>query len=295
MDSSLPGAYTMFRSGRDFTLRDSIHVLRIVTIALLLLVLSFDVSLEPLGRASSQAPQPSSVPRDSALVTDLVYANRILYDQGVLDGFGHVSVRDEKNPSRFLLSRSMAPGLVTTKDILAYDLEGTPIDAAGRAVYLERFIHAAIYRARPDVKAVVHSHSPSLIAFSVTGTSLRPVYHLSSFLGAGTPIFDIRDAAGMTDMLIRDNHLGDALAKVLADKSVALMRGHGAVVIGNSVQQAVYRLIYTDINARVQMDAARLGTITFLSPEEAAKSAAMLDAQVPRAWELWKSRIGKIE
>ena len=189
----------------------------------------------------------------------------------------------------------MAPGLVTTKDILEYDLEGSPIDPRGRAVYLERFIHAAIYRARPDVKAVVHSHSPSLIAFSVTGTRLRPVYHLSSFLGAGTPIFDIRDASGMTDMLIRDNHLGDALAKVLGNKPVALMRGHGSVVVGDSIPQAVYRIIYTDINARLQMDAARLGAITFLSPEEAAKSAAMLDAQVPRAWELWKSRIGKIE
>lgn len=232
---------------------------------------------------------------ESALIEDLVYANRILYDQGVMDGFGHVSVRDEKNPQHFLLSRSMAPGLVTTKDILEFDLGGTPINAAGRGVYLERFIHAAIYRARPDVKAIVHSHSPSLIVFSVTGAGLRPVYHLSSFLGAGVPVFDIRDAAGMTDMLIRDNHLGDALAKVLADKPVVLMRGHGSVVVGNSIPQAVYRIVYTDVNARLQMDAARLGTIKFLDPEEAAKSAATLDAQVPRAWELWKSRIGKIE
>jgi ribulose-5-phosphate 4-epimerase/fuculose-1-phosphate aldolase len=263
------------------------HLFRIATIALLFLVV-----VPSFEGQSSQAPPANHA---SSLIEDLVYANRILYDQGVLDGFGHVSVRDEKTPAHFLLSRSMAPGLVTTKDILEYDAEGTPIDSGGRAVYLERFIHAAIYRARPDVKAVVHSHSPSLIAFSVTGTSLRPVYHLSSFLGAGTPIFDIRDAAGMTDMLIRNNQLGDALAKVLADKPVALMRGHGSVVVGNSIPQAVYRLIYTEINARLQMDAARLGSITFLSPEEAAKSAATLDAQVPRAWELWKSRIGKIE
>ena len=263
---------------------------RIATIALLLLMAV--AALEITRSQTSQAPDGS---RESNLIQDLVYANRILYDQGVLDGFGHVSVRDENNPAHFLLSRSIAPGLVATKDILEYDLQGTPIDAAGRAVYLERFIHAAIYRARPDVKAVVHSHAPSVIAFSVTGTSLRPVYHLSSFLGAGTSIFDIRDAAGMTDMLIRDNHLGDALAKVLADQPVALMRGHGCVVVGNSIPQAVYRVIYTDINARLQSEAARLGRITFLSPEEAAKSAANLDAQVPRAWELWKSRIGKIE
>ena len=265
-------------------------LLRIATIALLFLVAVPSSEVTP-----SQTPQPSAVSPESPLIEDLVYANRILYDQGVLDGFGHVSVRDEKNPLHFLLSRSMAPGLVTTKDILEYDLAGAPIDAGGRAVYLERFIHAAIYRARPDVKAIVHSHSPSLIAFSVTGTSLRPVYHLTSFLGAGTPIFDIRDAAGMTDMLIRDNHLGDALAKALADKPVVLMRGHGSVVVGNSIPEAVYRVIYTDVNARLQMDAARLGAITFLSPEEAAKSAATLDAQVPRAWELWKSRTGKIQ
>jgi HCOMODA/2-hydroxy-3-carboxy-muconic semialdehyde decarboxylase len=265
------------------------------TIALLLFLVAVPSFESSPKNQASQTPQLSAGNQESSSIEDLVYANRILYDQGVLDGFGHVSARDAKNPVHFLLSRSMAPGLVTTKDILEYDLEGEPINGRGRPVYLERFIHAAIYRARPDVKAVVHSHSPSLIAFSVTGTSLRPVYHLSSFLGSGTPIFDIRSAAGMTDMLIRDNQLGDALAKVLAEGPVALMRGHGSVVVGNSIEQAVYRVIYTEINARLQMEAARLGSISFLAPEEAAKSAGTLDAQVPRAWELWKSRIGKIE
>lgn len=141
---------------------------RIATIALLFLV-----AAPAFEKQSSPTPQSSAASQQSTLIEDLVYANRILYDQGVLDGFGHVSVRDEKNPAHFLLSRSMAPGLVTSKDILEYDLEGAPIDSGGRAVYLERFIHAAIYRARPDVKAVVHSHSPSLIAFSVTGTRVR--------------------------------------------------------------------------------------------------------------------------
>lgn len=271
--------------------KDAIVLSRITTFALLSLL-----AVPLFGtQSSAPAPQSSNATGASILVEDLAYANRILYDQGVIDSFGHVSVRDEKNPAHFWLSRSLAPGLVTTRDILEYDLDGSPVDPRGRAVYIERFIHAAIYRARPDVRAVVHSHTPSLIAFSVTRTSLRPVYHLSSFLGAETPIFDIRDAAGMTDMLVRDNHLGDALAKVLADKPVALMRGHGCVVVGKSIQEAVYRIVYTDVNARVQMDAARLGSITFLSPEEAAKSAANLDAQVPRAWELWKSRIGKID
>src|ERR1700682_2954294 len=268
------------------------RVFRIATIALLFLtpVPSFE-------RQSSAAAQHSPSSQESALIEDLVYANRILYDQGVLDGFGHVSVRDEKNPQHFLMSRSMAPGLVTTKDILEYDADGAPIDAAGRAVYLERFIHAAIYRARPDVKAVVHSHSPAVIPFGVTGTVLRPIYHMSAFLGAGAPIFEIRDTAGMTNLLITDNKLGDALAKSLGDGTVVLMRGHGSVAVGDSIQQVVHRAIYTEVNARLQAEAARLGPINFLTPEEAAKADAQTDskASLSRPWELWKARVGKIE
>jgi ribulose-5-phosphate 4-epimerase/fuculose-1-phosphate aldolase len=243
---------------------------------------------------SPQTPASPGAP-DSALISDLVYANRILYDQGVVDGFGHVSVRSDKDPSRFLLARSMAPGLVTASDILEFDMNGAPIDARGRAVYLERFIHAAIYRARPDVKAIVHSHSPALIPFGVTGTILRPIYHLSGFLGAGAPIFEIRETAGMTDLLIRDSKLGDALAKKLGDQAVVLMRGHGSVAVGNSIPQVVYRAIYTEVNARLQAEAARLGAINFLTPEEAAKAAAANDPLISRPWELWKARIGKIE
>lgn len=239
--------------------------------------------------------QVSTAPPDAKLVEDLVYANRILADQDVLDGFGHVSARDDKDPSKFLMARSMAPGLVTSGDILEYDREGEPIDARGRAVYSERYIHAAIYRARPDVMAIVHSHSPEVIPFTVTGMPLRPVYHMSAFLGAGTPIFDIRDAAGMTDMLVRDNRLGDALAKSLGNNAVVLMRGHGYVAVGNSVPQVVFRAIYTQINARLQAQAAQLGAIEFLSPEEAVKAGMALDAAVLRPWELWKARVGKIE
>jgi HCOMODA/2-hydroxy-3-carboxy-muconic semialdehyde decarboxylase len=189
----------------------------------------------------------------------------------------------------------MAPALVTAADILAYDRDGAPLDAAGRRVYLERFIHAAIYRARPDVNAIVHSHSPSLIPFGVTGTPLRPVYHMSAFLGAGAPVFDIRNAAGATDMLIGDNRLADALAKSLGDRAAVLLRGHGAVNVGNSVQQAVFRAVYTETNARLQAEAMRLGTVTYLSPEEAARAAAAVDGQLTRAWDMWKARIGKIE
>ena len=243
---------------------------------------------------AAQAPVSSSA-LDPKLVEDLVYGNRILADQGVLDGFGHVSARSDKDPSRFLMSRSLAPGLVTSRDILEFDMMGEPVDARGRAVYLERFIHAAIYRARPDVKAIVHSHAPEVIPYGVTGTPLRPLYHLSAFLGAGTPIFEIRDAAGMTDMLIRDNNTGDALAKSLGNSAVVLMRGHGFVAVGKSVPQVVFRAIYTQINARLQGEAARLGPIKFLSPEEVAKAGLANDATVSRPWELWKSRVGKIE
>lgn len=246
--------------------------------------------------ASTRAPQvPASSGADPRLVEDLVYANRILYDQNVLDGFGHVSVRSDKDPNRFLLARSMAPGLVTAGDILEFDRNGEPIDPHGRAVYIERYIHAAIYRARPDVKAIVHSHSPVLIPFGVTGTVLRPIYHMSAFLGSGAPIFEIRDAAGATDMLIRDNQLGDALAKSLGDGAVVLMRGHGSVAVGNSIPQVVYRAIYTQINARLQAEAAQLGPIKFLTPEETAKAVVATESMVARPWELWKSRIGKIE
>jgi ribulose-5-phosphate 4-epimerase/fuculose-1-phosphate aldolase len=244
-----------------------------------------------------QATVPAVSAPDSKLIEDLVYANRILYDQGVVDAFGHVSAREDKDPSRFLLARSVAPALVTKSDILEFDRNGEPIDARGRAVYLERFIHAAIYRARPDVKAIVHSHSPAVIPFGVTGTILRPIYHMSAFLGAGAPVFEIRNGAGMTNMLITNNQLGDALARTLGDGTVVLMRGHGSVAVGDSILQVVHRAIYTEVNARLQAEAARLGPINFLTPEEAAKADAQTDslASISRPWELWKSRIGKIE
>lgn len=249
----------------------------------------------PCAVARPQAPAANAGARDPKLVEDLVYANHILYGQGVVDGFGHVSARSDKDPNRFLLSRSMAPALVTSADILEFDLNGEPLDAHGRGVFLERYIHAAIYRARPDVRAVVHSHSPAVIPFGITGTPLRPVYHVSAFLGAGAPIFEIREAGGATDMLIRDNKLADALAKTLGERSVALMRGHGFVAVGNSVPQVVFRAIYTEVNARIQAEAARLGPVNFLSPEEAAKATETMDTQMPRAWELWKAHVGKIE
>jgi ribulose-5-phosphate 4-epimerase/fuculose-1-phosphate aldolase len=172
----------------------------------------------------------------STLIADLVVANRILFTEGVLDGFGHASVRDARDPARFWLARSMAAGLVEARDIMQFDMDGAPIDAKDRAVFLERFIHSEIYRARPDVQSVVHSHSPSLVPFGATPVKLQPLYHMTGFLGAGVPVFEIRRVAGKdTNLLITDGKLGKALAKTLDDNPAALMRGHGSVVVGTSV------------------------------------------------------------
>ena len=232
---------------------------------------------------------------DRALVDKLVLANRILYRQGVVDGFGHVSVRHDQSSDHFLLARNMAPGLVRREDIVTFDLDGAALDAAGRRVYLERFIHAEIYRARPDVQAVVHSHSPNVIPFGVTGTSLQPVFHMSGFLAEGSALFEIRDVAGDTDMLISNGSLGVALAAALGSRSTVLMRGHGSTVVGASLEQAVYRAIYAEVNARLQTQARQLGEVTYLNANEAAKAAAINDTQLPRVWELWAREIGPVE
>ncbi len=223
------------------------------------------------------------------LLNDLVAANHILATENIVDGYGHVSVRSPLNKERFFLSRSIAPESVTLADILEYGLDGEPIDANGKASYKERFIHSEIYRVRADVNAIVHCHTPSLIPFGVTKAPLRPMYHQSAFLAAGVPVFEIREAAGMTNMLIETPQLGSALAKVLSDKPAVLMRGHGAVVVADTIPSVVGRSIYLDLNARIQAQAIALGgTITEISPEEAQKYAA--SDNYSRAWELWKKK-----
>ena len=234
---------------------------------------------------ANAAPRPAAA--DRALVEALAVANRILFNEGVVDGFGHVSVRHDRSPAHFLLARNMAPALVTPDDILTFDLDGQALDAGDRRVYLERFIHAEIYRARPDVVAVVHSHSPSVIPFAATRTPLRPIYHMSGFLGAGAALFEIRDVAGNTDLLIRNAALGRALAASLGSNAAVLMRGHGSTVVGTSLQQAVYRAIYAETNARLQAQAMALGEVTYLNDEEASLAAATNDTQLARVWELW--------
>jgi len=242
-------------------------------------------SVVPDRGDKAPAPNPE-------LLDDLVVANRILFDQGVVDGFGHISARSPKDPNRYFLARSLAPALVTEADILEFTLDSEAVDPRGRALYTERFIHGEIYKRRPDVKAVVHSHSPSVIPFGISIVPLRPVYHMSSFLGTGAPVFEIRKVSGMSDMLVRTGEQGRALAETLADKSVALMRGHGSVAVGETIPQAVYRGVYTELNARLQAEALRLGgPITYLEPEEAEKATVANNAALSRAWELWKKRV----
>lgn len=234
-----------------------------------------------------QSEQPAS----QALIQDLADANRILFHQGVLDAFGHVSVRHEQRADRFLLARNMAPGQVGPEDILQFALDGTPIDAGDRRVYLERFIHGAIYRARPDVMAVVHSHSPAVVPFTVSRRArLRPICHMSGFLGGGAPLFEIRETAGdATDLLISDDRLGSALAASLGDANIVLMRGHGSTTVGPSLKVAVYRAVYAEINARTQIQALMLGDPEFLSEGEARTAMVNVEGQVDRAWNLWKA------
>src|SRR5215467_9070993 len=244
------------------------------------------------ARAWAQTAPASAGPADPKLIEDLVAANRILADQGVVDGYGHVSVRHEKAADRYLMSRSIAPELVTAADIMEYDLDSVPVDAQGRTSYLERFIHGEIYRARPDVRAIVHNHSPSVIPFGVTGAPLRPLYHMSAFLWPGVPIFEIRSAGGpATDMLVRNPALGQALAKTLGAGPVALMRGHGAVVVGGNLPEAVFRSFYTEVNARLQAQAMSLGgPVNYLDTEEAKKAQVSVAGTISRPWELWKRK-----
>ena len=243
--------------------------------------------------ADTQAPLPASGgPVNPALIDDLVASNHILYSQGVVDGFGHVSARHDKNPNRYLLARSMAPALVMADDIMEYDLDSTPVDQRGRAMYLERFIHGEIYKLRPDVLSIVHSHSPAVLPYANTKVPLRPMNHIASFLGGGVPVFEIRDVAGpASNMLITNAMLGHALATTLGQHPVALMRGHGSVAAAQSVRHVTFRAIYTEVNARIESDALRLGDPTFLNDGEAEAAMRTNDALVDRPWDLWKRQV----
>jgi ribulose-5-phosphate 4-epimerase/fuculose-1-phosphate aldolase len=249
------------------------------------------------SRAAPLRPRSAGRP-DPQLVADLVAANRILAQHEVLDGWGHVSVRHNLEPRRYLLSRSLAPELVSARDILEFDLDSNAVAAKGRNLYTERFIHGEIYRARPDVMAIVHTHAPPLIPFGTTYVPLRPMYHRAAFIAAGIPIFEMREDFGMTDMLIRNGAHGAALARSIADKPAVLMRGHGATVVAPSLPRLVSRAIFLALNATLQMQAMLMtrdgGQIVFLDPEEGRLIEQREGYGLGRAWEAWKRKaLGK--
>jgi HCOMODA/2-hydroxy-3-carboxy-muconic semialdehyde decarboxylase len=223
-----------------------------------------------------------------AHIADLVAANHILAQNGVLDSFGHVSMRDPRDPGRYLQMQAIAPRDVSTRDVITFDLDSNALNARGRPVYRERFIHGMIYQARPDVNAVVHSHSPTIIPFSVTEKPLRAIFHNGHFLGQGTPVWEIRDHAGeQNNMLVLSNELGRSLAQTLGQGSVVLMRGHGNAVAGPDLKTTVFRAIYTEVNAKLQMQAVMLGgPITFLNEYEQNKAQ-----NVDRPWNAWRKQV----
>jgi len=236
----------------------------------------------------------SGGPVDRATLEDLAAASRILVDQGVFDAAGHVSMRHPHHRERFLMSRSLAPEMVQADDIMEFDLDCNAVDARGRNGFIERYLHGEIYRARPDAMAVAHSHSPSVIAFGLTNAPMRAMYHNAAFLAAGVPVFDIREQFGLTDIVISTAAKGAALAQVLADKSVALLRAHGMVAVGPSLPVAVFRAIFTVTSAAVQHQALALGGPLAALDAEEGRLADVVNVQtVGRSWDLWKRRVMK--
>lgn len=225
---------------------------------------------------------------------ELVTANRILAREGVVDAFGHVSMRHPEFPDRFILSRARAPECIDVDDLMQFTLDGVPIEPAGRKPYAERFIHAAVYEARADVRAVVHNHSPTVIPFGITGTELRPVMHMCASMGAHVPLWDSRTSFGDTNLLVTSMEMARDLAGALGSRAVALMRGHGCVVAGRSLRDVVFNSIYLELNAELQWKATAIGTITFLTDGEIeAILRTRASFTYERAWEFWCQRAGR--
>ena len=242
----------------------------------------------------SQQDEPQQETPFDAAVADLVVANRILAAEGVLDGFGHVSIRDPRDPACYLMSRSLAPALVTAADIVQHDLDSKPTQDQGQSLYYERWIHGELYKARPEVNAIVHSHSPTVVPFASTKAPLRPILHNASFLGFGTPVFEIRNFVPNSDLMISTAALGKALAQAMGPTAdVVLLRGHGNVVVGPTIQIAVFRAYYTEINARQQLNAMILGPddVVYMNAGECETTDKVMQAVAGRPWDLWKRRV----
>jgi ribulose-5-phosphate 4-epimerase/fuculose-1-phosphate aldolase len=242
---------------------------------------------------SAQTPPAPAKPAQSTLtvIEDLVTANHILAHEDVLDGYGHVSVRSPSNPNHYYLARAGAPGLVAVADIVEYDLDSNPVSNPGATGYTERFIHGEIYKARPDIMAVVHCHCSEVIPFANAGIPLQPMHHMGFFIGQGVPVFEIRKTGGETNMLIGTPALGKAVAEALDGKSAVLMRGHGAAIAATSLHLVVAMSYYLNLNARLQYQAMQLGgnKVTYLDAEESKK--AVQDYE--RSWDYWKYKLGR--
>jgi HCOMODA/2-hydroxy-3-carboxy-muconic semialdehyde decarboxylase len=225
-------------------------------------------------------------------ILDLVAAYRILAGHDVIDAYGHVSVRSERDPNRYYLAGHIAPENVTEDNIIEYDLDSNPLDAKGRESVRERFIHGEVFKARPEVVSVVHSHSHTVVPFSVTGVPLLPIFHMAAFIGEGVPNYEIRDFQKGTDLLVKTPFLGEALARTLGKAPAALMRGHGATVVGENLPRAVGRAIYLEVSARMQLNAMLLaGPGGKIACFDAAEVQASNPAQnYNRAWPAWRAR-----
>jgi ribulose-5-phosphate 4-epimerase/fuculose-1-phosphate aldolase len=239
--------------------------------------------------ASAATPTVPGTP-DPALLEDLVAANRILSDQGVLDAYGHISARDPRHRQHYWIARAMAPALVGPTDIIACDLDNNPVRAGETRLFFERVIHGEIYKARPDVMAVLHNHSPSLIPFCNSDTRLRPMVGNAAFLGEGAPVFDIRTIDDEGDLNVCTVAQAEGLVGALGPHSLVLLRGHGAVAAGESIRQVVRQAIIAESNAKQQIQAALLGAVHFLKPREIAYASRSKPKDPDRAWQLWKQR-----
>lgn len=266
--------------------------------ARLVIVLAASVALTTV--LTAQSGKPASTPvGNGTLLDDLVVANRILANENILDGLGHVSVRSLQRPDHFFLARDVAPGIVTAADLVEYDLDGNPVNPKAPQGYRERFLHAAIFKARPDVNSVVHSHMPSVLPFTDVTVPLRPMYHMAAFLLQGVPVFEIRTVQGQVGMLIDNNKVGAALAQTLGHRTVALIRGHGAAIVGVTIPDAVSNAIFLDVNARTQAQAITFGgNISYLTQADVAPDAPNpqppappgTPGYYPRSWGIWKQK-----
>ena len=256
------------------------------------------ISITPFAGAASVREQMEENPAVKLAVEELVIANHILYDQNAVDGYGHISVRNPSNPNTFFLARSVAPSVVKVEDIMEFDMNGKALNGDARVAYGERFIHSGILKNRPDINSVIHGHASPILPYGLTGTTLKPVYHMSAFLGEGAPVFEIRNFAKPnidTDMFISNSDLGDALSQTMGLQYFVLMRGHGYAAGADSIKKAVFRTVYAIQNASIQAEAMKMGQVQYLTPGEAAASKETIEKTIGRPWQLWTERVTKTQ